>query len=333
MPLQINTEMDRRLFGLPVSGSIDINQDLVGQPIVQAVQTLQNTGVPATRITAINPNTLAVGTDPHFGNQAAYVTVRDSIFGTGTGTLTTGLQSPVTITLQNAGTIGTVCTHYNSVLEYEDITGLVKTPSNKIRVCNEVEITPRNDDEELVFEHNGVEITLSSLKIKSRKSKKVLFQSMVYNNLSPKTKNRGKILTTASIAELKARETLREFITEDDWRRYVTNGFIMAKGQSGKWYQLFGDERVKVFEKGKLVCKLCIHSTGCPPTDHVLSMKTLVEFDEEAIWAGANIHELTKELQHLVPNVKKQHASTGLALETVWNTLNTYAVINGAYVV
>jgi hypothetical protein len=97
----------------------------------------------------------------------------------------------------------------------------------------------------------------------------------------------------ASAEELKARETLRDMISENEWRRYLTNGFIMTKGQSGKWYQIFQqyNERIRVYENGKHVEMLCIHSDGeCPPTDHVINMKILAEVDESALWKGSNKH-------------------------------------------
>jgi hypothetical protein len=97
----------------------------------------------------------------------------------------------------------------------------------------------------------------------------------------------------ASGEELKARETLRDMISENEWRRYLTNGFLMVKGQSGKWYQIFQQysERIRVYERGQHVETLCIHSDGeCPPTDHVINMKILAEVDEVTLWKSSNKH-------------------------------------------
>jgi hypothetical protein len=102
----------------------------------------------------------------------------------------------------------------------------------------------------------------------------------------------------ASAEELKARETLRDMLTEAEWRRYVTNGFLMIKGQSGKWYQIFSSrsERIRVFEKGIQTKVLCIHSSNeCPATDHVINMKILAEIDEPSLWKSANQYEPTKK--------------------------------------
>jgi len=93
--------------------------------------------------------------------------------------------------------------------------------------------------------------------------------------------------------ELKSRNLLRDMLTEKDWRRYVTNGFIMVEGKSGKWYQIFNKSAgycVGVFEKNQKIASLCIHTVkDCPPTDHVINMKVLVELDEEQIYKGSNV--------------------------------------------
>jgi len=93
-------------------------------------------------------------------------------------------------------------------------------------------------------------------------------------------------------AEIKARETLRDMITEKDWRRFITNGFIMVKGQSGFWYQIFskGKGDIRVFKHGKKVHTICIHTDAeCPPSDHVINMKVMVELDEPSVWNGGNV--------------------------------------------
>ena len=82
-------------------------------------------------------------------------------------------------------------------------------------------------------------------------------------------------------------------ISEKEWRRYVTNGFLMVRGASGKWYQIFNNQKhTRVYEKGKLIKEICIHTDqACRNTDHVLNLKMLVEFDENSIWAGGNKYD------------------------------------------
>lgn len=108
--------------------------------------------------------------------------------------------------------------------------------------------------------------------------------------------NSRNMMPAANISsqELKARETLREMLSESEYRRYITNGFIMVKGQSGLWYQIFGNgARLKTYKDGKAFELLCIHTdSACPPSDHVINMKVLVEIDEESVRKGSNISPL-----------------------------------------
>lgn len=116
-------------------------------------------------------------------------------------------------------------------------------------------------------------------------------------NLLIKVNSRAKPLTiSVSPAEEIARFSLRDQITEAEWRRYVTNGFIMVKGVSGRFYQIFNNDsnRVRVFYKNKQTHQICIHTDkNCPPTDHVLNLKTLIEMDESLIWKAGNVSNFT----------------------------------------
>jgi len=116
----------------------------------------------------------------------------------------------------------------------------------------------------------------------------------IKTNLLIKTSKRGFILSKrVSSAEQKARETLRDMILESAWRRYITNGFLMVQGQSDKWYQIFNDQRhIKVYKKGKCISEICIHTDrSCPPSDHIINMKLMIELDEKAVWSGGNIYK------------------------------------------
>ena len=99
----------------------------------------------------------------------------------------------------------------------------------------------------------------------------------------------------ATAQELKARETLREMILESEYRRYITNGFIMVKGQSGVWYQIFNPRfgKPRSYKDGKPFETICIHTDNeCPPTDHVINCKVMVEIDEETFRKGSNISKV-----------------------------------------
>lgn len=118
------------------------------------------------------------------------------------------------------------------------------------------------------------------------------------DNLRIPVRSRSKIAhIRVTPQELKARQTLRDFITEKDWRRYITNGFIMVRGRSGKFYQLFADRsHTVVWEHNEKVKELCVRTDeSCPPTDHVITMKALVELDEGQIWNESNIHSVREQ--------------------------------------
>jgi hypothetical protein len=117
-------------------------------------------------------------------------------------------------------------------------------------------------------------------------------KQMVRKRLTPEERRHRQYLEAMKTPqEQKARDSLRDILSENDWRRYVTNGFVMVRGPSGKFYQVFANRsHTQVFEKGKNVASLCIHSdASCPPTDHVINMKLLIEMDEALVWHGANI--------------------------------------------
>ena len=120
-------------------------------------------------------------------------------------------------------------------------------------------------------------------------------------------KTRQRPPTDHSPAELKARNTLRDMISEDDYRRYLTNGFIVVKGNYGLFYQVFHNHRtsVKVYKKGKRFNSLCIHTHDeCPPTDHVLNMKLLIENDEDELWRTGNPSDHDAVPEHMVGEVR-----------------------------
>ena len=119
----------------------------------------------------------------------------------------------------------------------------------------------------------------------------------------------------SSPEEQRARDFLRDLITERDWRRYVTNGFIMVKGDH-YWYQIFNSGRnIQVYHKGKRTHYICIHTDRtCPPTDHVLNMKLLVEIDERQIWLGGNVSSYSN-------NCGFAFGTEGLTVDTNYNLL------------
>lgn len=119
--------------------------------------------------------------------------------------------------------------------------------------------------------------------------------------------------------ERKALMTLRDLVSERQYRRYLTNGFIMVKGQSDLYYQIFSDQRqIVVWKNNYKFCKICIHTDRkCPPTDHVINCKMMIEFDEKEVWKGGNVsgeikmdysQQLVDDNWHLITEFREAHA-------------------------
>ena len=91
-----------------------------------------------------------------------------------------------------------------------------------------------------------------------------------------------------------AMQTLRDMITEAEFRKYVKYGFISVYGKSGKVYQVFRNQwHTKVFFQGELVEEICVRLKGdVPPTDNVIAFKTMIEADEESFASLGNRYNM-----------------------------------------
>ena len=132
-------------------------------------------------------------------------------------------------------------------------------------------------------------------------SEKPSIREIIRRRMSPVVIKKAKPLSNqVDPQEQKARDTLRDMISEAQYRRYITNGFIMVKGpKTGRGYQVFMDHyihRIQVWENGKHINNICIHTDrhqNCPPTDHVINMKIRIECDEESLITLGNIHQVS----------------------------------------
>jgi hypothetical protein len=89
----------------------------------------------------------------------------------------------------------------------------------------------------------------------------------------------------ASAAERVAMDTLREMVSESDYRKYLKHGFLMVQGSSGDMFQVFRDRsHTKVWRDGKVIEEICVRikDASIPPTDNVIAFKTLIEIDDES---------------------------------------------------
>jgi len=91
--------------------------------------------------------------------------------------------------------------------------------------------------------------------------------------------------------EVRARETLHLLLGEEDYRRFLRNGFVSVKNNtSGRIYQIFpGHKLTNVYENGKMVECLCVILQGdFPPTDSLIVRYLMVLNNEEQLWTLAN---------------------------------------------
>lgn len=118
-------------------------------------------------------------------------------------------------------------------------------------------------------------------------------------NLSPDIIIRGNgINKNISDNEKVAIESLREELTEAEYKRYLKYGFINVKASSGKIYQIFRKNwHTKVWLGNKLVEEVCVrlvNTSKVPPTDNVIAFKRMVEIDEDSFRKSGNVYKFKK---------------------------------------
>jgi len=142
-------------------------------------------------------------------------------------------------------------------------------------------------------------------------------KTKIKRNLSPNIQFTPKITTIETVEEKKAMQSLRDVVTEKEYRKYLINGYIMISGSKYFMevpdkvrglkmpfvYQVFKNQsHIKVYSQGKPVCELCIHTEGCcPPTDHILNMKMMLEHDEKDLWDASNYYDIRKPRVTTIP--------------------------------
>ncbi len=95
--------------------------------------------------------------------------------------------------------------------------------------------------------------------------------------------------------EMTAIDTLKEIITEVEFRKYMVHGFILVKGVSGRIYQIFrGRTHTVVWENGKVIEEICVHIKNwkIPPTDSVIALKILIEASEADFKSLGNVYNM-----------------------------------------
>lgn len=125
-------------------------------------------------------------------------------------------------------------------------------------------------------------------------SKKQEFLEKIRDNLQIRLPRRGELIAGVKANEAKAINTLREELSETEFRKYVKYGFVLVPGKSGKTYQVFrSQDHTKVWKGGKLLEEICVRikDSACPPTDNVIAFKTMIEADEEHFRKCGNVYK------------------------------------------
>lgn len=117
------------------------------------------------------------------------------------------------------------------------------------------------------------------------------------SNLTIIVRSRAIPIHGISQSERVAIETLREMITETEFRKYIIHGFILVKGRSGRIYQIFrSNPHTRVWEKGVLIEEVCvrIRDAKIPPTDNLIAFKILIETDENEFRKIGNVYNMAE---------------------------------------
>ena len=117
------------------------------------------------------------------------------------------------------------------------------------------------------------------------------------NNLTIIVRSRADFFHNVPRNEWRAIETLREMISETEFRKYMKYGFILVKGASGCVYQVFRrGNHTKVWFNGELLEEVCayISDRDIPPTDKVIAFKAIIEAEEEEFKKLGNVYNMRR---------------------------------------
>lgn len=116
------------------------------------------------------------------------------------------------------------------------------------------------------------------------------------SNLAICIKSRAGSFDDSKQQERVAKQTLREIVTEVEFRKYLKYGFVLVKSDSGAVYQVFrNNAHTKVWKGGRLIEEICVRLQGdVPSTDNVIAFKTMIETDEYAFRKLGNVYPMKK---------------------------------------
>ncbi len=119
----------------------------------------------------------------------------------------------------------------------------------------------------------------------------------IYNltGLTIHVKTRARPFRDMSSSEITAVETLREMITEKEYRKYIKYGFILVSDGKGNVYQIFRNgAHTSVWNNGKVIKEVCVRikDRKIPPTDNLIAFKTIIETDPTEFEKMGNVYKM-----------------------------------------
>jgi len=128
-------------------------------------------------------------------------------------------------------------------------------------------------------------------------NKEDAFRNKLKSNMLILTRSRAELPHISDSAERIAMETLREHISESEFRKYLKYGFVLVKGQSGDVFQIFRNRsHTKVWRGGKLIEEICVRikDSQIPPTDNVIAFRQIIQTSEEEFKKLGNVYKMSK---------------------------------------
>ncbi|MFA5766526.1 MAG: hypothetical protein WC919_01205 [Candidatus Paceibacterota bacterium] len=103
--------------------------------------------------------------------------------------------------------------------------------------------------------------------------------------------SRTPIKAAAEEREMRARQTLRKILGDDGFQRFLRNGFVSVRANSGKVYQIYpGHGMTVVYDRGTPIEKLCVVLRGdFTPTDSLITRYVMILHDEAHFRTLANV--------------------------------------------
>ena len=118
------------------------------------------------------------------------------------------------------------------------------------------------------------------------------FRQILQSRQTPRfITSRTPIKAASEERELRARQTLRKVLGDDGFQRFLRNGFVSVRANSGKVYQIYpGHGMTIVYDRGTPVEKLCVILRGdFTPTDSLITRYVMILHDEASFRVLANV--------------------------------------------